>query len=95
MAWLLPLLALVFALTILWLGKVSRDALYANNLEIVERSSRATVRAVEASMLDDHGGTAWSALAERIAAEQGGWIRILATDGRVVFSSDPGSRRTT
>jgi signal transduction histidine kinase len=89
MAWLLPLLALVFAAVMFWLSTVPRDALYANNLDIVRRASRAVVGATEASMLDAQGDHPWDWLKPRIATQEGNWIRIVGAQGRLAFSNQP------
>jgi signal transduction histidine kinase/HAMP domain-containing protein len=94
MAWLLPLLALVFAAVMFWLSTVPRDALYANNLEIVRRASRAVVSATEASMLNAQGDHPWDWLTPRIATQEGSWIRIVGARGRMVFSSNPAELET-
>lgn len=94
MAWLLPLLALVFAAVMFWLSTVPRDALYADNLQIVRRASRAVVGATEASMLDSQGNHPWDWLTPRIATQEGSWIRIVGARGGMVFSSDPAEVET-
>lgn len=90
MIWLLPPLALVFAVVMFWLSTVPQRALYENNLEIVRRLSREPVHSIETSMLEQGGGLPagdWSA--RRIATQEGAWIRIIGSRGRLVFSSSP------
>lgn len=90
MAWLLPPLALVFAVVMWWLSTVPQNVLYANNLEIVRRLSREPVHSIEESMLEATGeplAEEWPA--RRIATQEGAWIRIIDSRGRLVFSSSP------
>jgi signal transduction histidine kinase/HAMP domain-containing protein len=94
MVWLLPLLALVFAAVMFWLSTVLQNALYANSLEAVHRSSRAVVRSVEASMLDERGEHPWDRLTRSIATQEGAWIRIIGAQGRVVYPTAPTAAQT-
>jgi signal transduction histidine kinase/HAMP domain-containing protein len=94
MAWLLPLLALVFAAVMFWLSTVPQDALYADNLNIVRRASRAAVHSVEASMPHEPGDHPWSRLTRIVAMQEGAWIRVVGSGGRIAFSNRPAATDT-
>lgn len=93
---LLPMLALVFAGVLYWLGEDLKGTLYAANLEIARRSGRMAVNAVESSMvLDAQGHGHWDRVAGKVAGVDGTEIQIIGTHGQVLFTTDPDNRGAT
>ena len=87
MARLLPLLVLLFVVTLAWLGTHLTRLLYANALEVAKRSNLAVVNAVQASMTSDAGHRGWTRVPDEIARDPMTQIDVVNTRGKVVYSS--------
>jgi signal transduction histidine kinase len=91
---LIPLLALLFAGVLFWLGGNLRSTLYSANLEIVRHSNDMAVYAVEASMIMDDVHQPWDRVAQELPREEGTEIEIVDANGVVLFSTAPTMRGT-
>jgi signal transduction histidine kinase len=89
---LIPLLALLFAAGVFWIGRDLERTVLAAHLESARASSRTAVVAIEASMLAEGRHRPWDAVARMIPDDEGSTIEIVAPAGRVVFSASPGRR---
>ena len=89
---LLPMLALIFAGVLFWLGEGLKGTLYSANLEVARRSSMMAVNAVESFMLTEDAHLPWDRFGRKVARGDGTEIQIINTRGEVIFASDPGQR---
>jgi signal transduction histidine kinase len=92
---LVPLLALLFAAVLYWLGENLKSSLYSANLEIARQSNVMAVYAVERSMITDDVHRPWDLMAQEFPRDEGSEIEVINTDGVVVFSTDPTKRGTS
>ena len=95
MARLLPLLALIFAGFLFWLGKHLTEVLNSLNLELARRSNEAVVFAVQATMMTESEHGVWDRLTERIPHHEATQIEVINTRGEVLLSTEPGVGRRT
>jgi signal transduction histidine kinase/HAMP domain-containing protein len=95
MARLLPLLFLLFACSLFWLGEHLKEILISANLETARRSSMVVVYAVEASMLEERTHQVWDRVVEKIPRGEETQIEIVNTAGAVIFSTDPTQQGTS
>jgi signal transduction histidine kinase len=86
---LIPLLALLFAGLVYWLGQSLKSSLYSANLESARHSNDMAVHAVEISMVTGGVHQPWERIAQRIPMEQGAEIEIVSAGGVVLFSTTP------
>jgi len=86
---LLPLLAVAFTVAMFLLGWSLKRTLYEVNLESVRRSSVSTILAIEAAMSGERGVHPWDRLAERLAPKESAWIRVINSDGQLLFPAGP------
>ena len=95
MARLLPLLALIFTGSLIWLGIHLTEVLNSLNLELARRSNEAMVFAVRAAMLTESEHGVWDRLAERIPHHETTQIDVINTRGQVLLSTKPDVSRST
>jgi len=86
---LVPLLTLLFAAVLYWLGEDLEKTLYSANMEIARQSNAMTVYAVETSMITDSVHQPWDLMAQQFPRDEGTEIEVINTKGVVVFSTDP------
>jgi len=89
---LIPLLALLFAGILYWLGESLERTLFSANLEVARNSNLMAVYAVETSMMTESVHQPWDLMAERIPHNEGTEIAIIDPEGVVLFSTIPGER---
>jgi signal transduction histidine kinase len=89
---LVPLLALLFAVVLYWLGEYLEETLYSANREIARQANAMAVYAVETSMLTDDVHQPWDLMARQVPHDEGADIDIINTDGVVIFSTEPAKR---
>jgi signal transduction histidine kinase len=89
---LIPLLALLFAGLLYWLGGNLKSTLYSANLESARHSNNMAVYAVETSMMTDDVHQPWDRIAQKIPRDEGSEIEIINADGIVLFSTAPTKR---
>lgn len=89
----LPLLLLIFAGILYWMGRELTEVLYSANLEIAKRSAMAVVYGVQASMVTQDRHRVWDRVVDKIPRHEQTRIDILNTEGEVLFSTDPAGRR--
>jgi len=89
---LLPLLALVLAIVLFWLGAVLEDTLYDTNLEVARRLNAIVASAIGGSMRSDKRSSEWMRAAEEISRMDGAEIEVVSISGKVLLSRD-GARR--
>ena len=85
----IPLLALLFAVVLYWLGEDFEKTLYSANMEIARQSNVMTVYAVETSMITDSVHQPWDLMAQQFPRDEGTEIEVINAKGVVVFSTDP------
>ena len=85
---LVPLLTLLFAVVLYWLGEDLEKTLYAANMEIARQSNVMTVYAVETSMITDSVHQPWDLMAQQFPRVEGTEIEVINAKGVVVFSTD-------
>jgi len=86
---LVPLLTLLFAAILYWLGEDLKKTLYSANREIARQSNVMAVYAVETSMITDNVHQPWDLMAQQFPRDEGAEIEVINTEGVVVFSTDP------
>jgi signal transduction histidine kinase len=91
---LVPLLIVIFAIVLYWLGTNLQRTLYAANLEIARNSNLMAVYAVETSMNTVDVHQPWDLITQRIPRSEGTDIEIIGTNGVVLFSTVPTKRGT-
>jgi signal transduction histidine kinase len=91
---LLPLLALIFAGLLFWVGKHLTEVLRSTTLELARRSNVAVVYAVQATMIAEGGHEVWDRIVERIPRHEETKIDIINPRGQTLFSTDPADNKT-
>ena len=89
---LIPLLTMLFAIALYWLGASLQKTLYSANLEIARNSNLMAVYAVETSMNTVDVHQPWDLMTQRIPRSEGTEIEIIGTNGVVLFSTVPEKR---
>lgn len=91
----LPLLLLLFAGVLFWLGHYLESVLLSVNLENARRSGMVAVYAMQASMIAEPSHDVWDVIVEKVPRFEGTEIEILDVGGTVVYSTDPRRRGAT
>ena len=82
---LLPLLAVVFAAAMFLLGWSLKRTLYRVNLDCLHRASVSAVLSIESAMAGEQAKHPWDKLSARLAPEESAWIRVISSDGELLF----------
>jgi signal transduction histidine kinase len=82
---LLPLLAVVFAAAMFLLGWSLKRTLYRVNLDCLHRASVSAVLSIESAMAGEQERHPWDKLSARLAPEESAWIRVVSSEGELLF----------
>jgi signal transduction histidine kinase len=85
---LLPLLAVIFVASFLWLGRHLTGVFHSLNLESVHRSKQAVVSVIQATMLTEGGHGVWDGIGDRMMHLDGSSVTVLSPRGEVLLSTD-------
>jgi signal transduction histidine kinase len=84
----LPLLFILFAGLLFWLENHLKSALYATNLESVQRLSQMVVSSVQTSMVSKEAGRPWDMVEQLLPTGKDTRLKIINKQGVVLFSSE-------